>query len=247
LLIPETIAVATPCDHCKQVDSDAGKKDAFSQSDYPNINFWTKEEWIDFEEKRKDSANPTNKPSVRGQTRCAQGENVAMKYIEKEDGTPISGRQAAAIREHARDLWKDFYQRGLAPPKWSNASKGTKDEYAQDMEETFKVLWFCDNHWKSHHLVTKNYPQWYKHHHCNKKMDKGEDAKPMGPSQKKKKIVINLDNNETGDCQSNTNTNTALEASDNTALPLWLNKETHNGPSTGGNSRPKPRPLKNPL
>jgi hypothetical protein len=49
--------------------------------------------------------------------RCTQGENVSMKYIETEDRTPISSRQAATIREYVRDLWKDFYQRGLAHPK----------------------------------------------------------------------------------------------------------------------------------
>jgi hypothetical protein len=144
--IPETTAVAMPHDHCKQVDSDTSEKDACLQSDYPNINFWMKEEWIEYESKRKDSANPINKPGVRGRMRCAQGENVSMKYIETEDRTLISGRQVAAIREYARDLWKDFYQRGLAPQKWSDALKGVKDKYAQDMEETFKVLRYCNNH-----------------------------------------------------------------------------------------------------
>jgi hypothetical protein len=32
--------------------------------DYPNINFWIKEEWIEFELKRKDLANPTDKPGL---------------------------------------------------------------------------------------------------------------------------------------------------------------------------------------
>jgi hypothetical protein len=67
----------------------------------------------------------------------------------------------------------------------------------------------------------------------------------MGPSQKKKKIAIDSDDDETGNCQSNADTDTAPEASDDAASPSWLDKETHDGPSTGGNSRPKPRPLKN--
>jgi hypothetical protein len=228
------------------VDSDASEKDACSQSDYPNINFWTKEEWIEYESKRKDSADPIDKPSVRGQTRCAQGENVSMKYIETEDGTPISGRQAAAIREYTRDLWKDFYQRGLAPQKWSNASKGVKDKYVQDMEETFKVLRYCDNHWKSHHLATKNYPQWYKHYHFNKKQDDSKDVKPTRRSSKKQKVAIDKEGDETGDGQSNANTDMTSEASDEAASPSSLNVQTRDGPA-GGSSRPKPRPLANPL
>jgi hypothetical protein len=114
------------------------------------------------------------------------------------------------------------------------------------MEETFKVLHYCDNHWKSHHLATKNYPQWYKHYHFNKKQDDGEDVKPTRRSSKKKKVAIDEEGDETGDGQSNADTDMTSEASDEAASPSSLDVQTRDGPA-GGSSRPKPRPLANPL
>jgi len=96
------------------------------------------------------------------------GENVMMLYVENADGTAISGTCASEIREFARSIWRGFYSREIAPKKWGDASKDIREEYYREMENEFRVLRFCDNHWKAHAIAASIYPQWY--HTFNKKM-----------------------------------------------------------------------------
>ena len=68
-----------------------------SRSDYPNIRFWTKEEWIKEVNKKKASSDPTDQAGPRGRARCTLGQNVATTYIEDSEGRPIDGTQAREI------------------------------------------------------------------------------------------------------------------------------------------------------
>jgi len=101
----------------KGEESHTAASSVYSRSDYPNINYWTKEEWNNFESKKKDSIDPTDKSGHQGRTRCAQGENVSTKYIEDEDRSPIGGAEAVQIGCHTRSLWIDFYKRQMASQK----------------------------------------------------------------------------------------------------------------------------------
>ena len=151
------------------------------RSDYPSVRYWTKDEWIEAETKRKDTSHLGSNTGIRGGTRCAQGENVSMTYIEEPDGRAISGRRTAEIREFARSIWRDLYSRGLAPKKWRDAPRRVQDEYAHEMERHWPILQYCDNQWKVQYLTTKTYPQWYKWYH--KKMSDANDTEPDEPHQ----------------------------------------------------------------
>ena len=75
----------------------------YSQSEYPHIKYWTKQQWKENENSTKDASDLVdNKDKTRGGTRSEKGENVMMLYIEHIDGTPIDGNLAAQIREHTR-------------------------------------------------------------------------------------------------------------------------------------------------
>ena len=213
----------------------------FSRLDYPNIHFWTKDKWTAFKLKRKDSSDPKDKAGPQGRTRCAQGHNVSMQFIEEADGQPISSMQAEDIQKFARSIWTDLLSRGLAPKTWGKASRKVHDEYKCKMETQWPILRYCSNHWKTHHIATKNYSQWYGCHKTN-------ETEAKAPAEKKRKTTIGDDN--TGNYQTNSDPETNIvpsEASDkasNIALPSW--KDAHKGPVVGP-SRPKARPLRDPL
>jgi hypothetical protein len=243
----QTTMAAIPDDLRKGDESDAAAYSDCSRSDYPSVNFWTKEEWQRFESMKKDSSDPTDKPGRRGRTRCSQGENVTTRYIEDECGLPIDGGEAGQIRNHARSLWRDLYARQMAPQKWSDATRSVQDQYAREMEKKWPVLRLCADHWKVHYIATKNYPQWYKFYH--KKMGKGKDTEPMGPPQKKHKPAVDSDDDDTGDCQTDPELDAVPSASDedgSTAPPYRRNEDNHDG-SSRDTSRPKARALRDPL
>lgn len=58
------------------------------------------------------------KQPQRGGTQCAKGVNVAMRYVEHENGKPVNGTVAASMRKHARSLWVLFAMEGRAPASW---------------------------------------------------------------------------------------------------------------------------------
>ena len=66
----------------------------------------------------------------------------------------------------------------------------------------------------------------------------GRDSEPMGLPNKKLKTVVDSDDNNTGDCQTDTETNTIPNTSEddldrNTQPPSWLNDDIHKGPIRG--------------
>jgi hypothetical protein len=217
----------------------------YSQSDYPLIKYWTKQQWKDYENNNKDASDILEvKEKTRGGTRCAKGENVMMLYIEHEDGTPIDGSMAAQIREHARLIWKDLYHRGKAPEKWTDASREVREEYFREMEERWEVLRYSDDHWKANKLATALYSIWYNQYY--KKAAKTQGANPHEARPKKKARIVNVDSEDSPEPedQGNSRATTETPIADH-GLETILQTENH--ATIQASSRPKPRSLQDPL
>ena len=110
------------------------KLPVYSASDYPEVKYWTKQQWKDAENLRKDSSEVPTGGGPRGGARLAKGKNVMMLYIEHADGQPVSGTIAAEIQDFARSIWQGFYLQGMALKKWGDIDKGTKEDYLYEME-----------------------------------------------------------------------------------------------------------------
>lgn len=86
-----------------------------------------------------------------------KGVNVAMGYVEKEDGEVVDGHAAADIRKHARSIWVQIATTTEGPPaKWGEA--GLKHH---EMYERYPMLQFCQSDWKVDQIATDYYPSWY--------------------------------------------------------------------------------------
>lgn len=115
----------------------------------------------------------------RGRARASQNVNVAMRYVEMNDGNPIDGDRASEIRKFARAIWVSFGKRGRAPAKWGQADVETRKEYCQEMNSRFPELRFCDLDWKSEQVATDNYPSWYTTWASRRKEWKEENEEDM--------------------------------------------------------------------
>ena len=111
-----------------------------------------------------------------------------MLYIENEDGTPITGTVAAAMRSFARSIWQELYDKNAAPEKWGDAPKDVREKYHYKMETEFYPLRLCDNHWKAHKIATTIYSQWYLRVVKKHEPVKGEDDSDEEPAAKRLKI-----------------------------------------------------------
>jgi hypothetical protein len=128
-----------------------------SKSDYPGIKYWTRAEWAS----RREADDIETPPGPCGGSQCAKGENVMMWYIESPDGMPVSGTVVSDIQEYARSIWRGFYDQGFAPPTWGGVSRELEDQFNNEMEKAWPVLQYCKSHWKTRHMATSIYLQWY--------------------------------------------------------------------------------------
>jgi hypothetical protein len=132
-----------------------------NQEDYPNVKFWFKRHWTGFlNDQLTDITSPAGTQG-RGRARASLNVNVAMRYVEMEDGNLIDGDRASEIRKFARAIWVSFGKRGQAPAKWGQADVETRKEYCREMNSRFPEFRFCDLDWKSEQVATDNYPAWY--------------------------------------------------------------------------------------
>ena len=168
------------------------------QEDYPHVRFWTRQEWnsaaqtpvlsvdeegeafpeLDEEEDgpgSKQSLPPPGPTCARGKRRAAQGINVAMRYIEAEDGTTVDGFRAAEIRRYARSLWVQMALDNKLPATWSNADAASLTYYCASMAQRFSELRLCASDWKANLVATDNYPSW--RHNWLKKQNKDSTSK----------------------------------------------------------------------
>jgi hypothetical protein len=140
-----------------------------AHSDFPQINFWTRKGWLEYVAAKEDVT--TLKENTRGKVRASQGINVAMGYVEKEDGEAVDGHVASDMRKCARSIWVHIatVSETGPPAKWGEAGIKFNEMYRKQMYERFPMLQLCESDWKVDQIATDNYPSWYsvwrkKHH-----------------------------------------------------------------------------------
>ncbi|KAF8167054.1 hypothetical protein K438DRAFT_2064773 [Mycena galopus ATCC 62051] len=103
--------------------------------------------------------------SKRGSRRLAvEDENVMYWFIESDDGKPVSGRRAQAMRARARHIWRYLYSLGKLPQHWSDVDSVSRSYYAAEMRCDFPELRRCELDYKAHRIATDIYPSWIKKH-----------------------------------------------------------------------------------
>ena len=132
-----------------------------SHENYPNIKFWTKRQWTAFSADKVPDVFTGSQ--ARGRACAAQGINVAMRYVELEDGTVITGDRAGDIQKFARSIWVSFSKKGPPPSKWGQADIEMRKTYCKEMGKRFQELTYCELDWKAEQVATDNYPSWYNH------------------------------------------------------------------------------------
>lgn len=207
---------------------------AYSRSKYPMIKYWTRQEWKEVESQQKGSSEVAGS---RGGGRSSKGENVMTLYVETEKGESVSGTTAAYIRDFARSIWRGFYERGVAPKTWGQVSKDVQDEYIREMEGKWEELRYCEHHWKANHIATNNYSQWFLSFDKKKKglQDNEESSDDSKPTGKKRRITVE-------DASS-----PPPKSPEPTLIRDIPSEGEEQGPNPATISRPRARPLRNPL
>lgn len=220
------------------------KPHAYSRSQFPLVKYWEKQVWTSQENRIKNASQVDSKGGARGSKRLSGGENVMMQFVELEDGTPVSGHEASAMREHARAIFGDLDEIGKAPAKWGNASGDARKRYIQEMEGRWEVLKYCEFNWKATKIATLCYPHWYKNHSNHAQKTKASEEHP---SKKPRTMTSDSEDRDSPDPEVHDSpcgspiegvdpgpSRHRAQTDDETTLPRTV-------------SRPRARPLRDPL
>jgi hypothetical protein len=130
------------------------------QSDYPQIRFWFKQDWVEREKEHNDATTLAQGLSKDNRGKRRTGKNISLQYIEYQDGTMIDGFRASEIRKFARSIWMHLANRGKAPKTWGKVDMESAKHYHQEMARRFPELCLCAYNWKADQIATDNYPNW---------------------------------------------------------------------------------------
>lgn len=87
------------------------------------------------------------------------------RYLEREDGTPISTLELRLLSQKARENWETLIDHGYAPKTWGQISSIAWEFYARSMlnEPGLEFLRLCDDgQWKLREWTQLNYSGWAK-------------------------------------------------------------------------------------
>src|ERR1700722_5502086 len=134
-----------------------------SKTEYPQVHYWTKKQW----DNKKDTLGSTkinqNAPQ-RGKTRIANGENMALRFIEDSNGVVVDGYQVNKMRTLSNQIWTHLHDQGVSPVTWAQGSHIIQSYYHSTMYDRFPKLQLCEGHWKVDQIAISSYPGWYRNH-----------------------------------------------------------------------------------
>lgn len=142
-------------------DQENKQNEPVRREDYPDVRFWTRRDWLDRSGQESDTMLLDNS-GRRGKARASQGINVAMRYVEDENGTVVDGHRATEMRRYARLIWVHMANSGELPVSWGKADVKLSQTYCREMRQRFPELALCDLDWKADQIATDNYPSWFK-------------------------------------------------------------------------------------
>ena len=142
-------------------DQEDKQDETARREDYPDVQFWTKRDWLDCSAEQ-DNAMVLDNSLRCGKTCASQGFNVTMRYVEEQDGTVVNGHRVTEMRRYARLIWVHMAKEGGPPPSWGKADVKLSQAYCREMRQRFPELKLCDLDWKADQIATDNYPSWYK-------------------------------------------------------------------------------------
>jgi hypothetical protein len=131
------------------------------ESDHPQVEYWNKWDWISSKKSHKGTSDINAEKPSRGGKRASQGINVAMRYVQDENGVIIDGHRATHIRTIAAGIWGALADAGGAPLTWGKGSLAMKESYNKEMQQRFPELALCASDWKAEQIAIDNYPSFH--------------------------------------------------------------------------------------
>ncbi|KAJ7741149.1 hypothetical protein DFH07DRAFT_965039 [Mycena maculata] len=130
--------------------------------EYPQVRFWSRKKYTVTKDTKTTTLNSTS--AKRGSSRIVDDVNVMHRYLEKEDGSIVSGREAQEMRRTQASIFVEIKTKSRAdlPQRWGEASLTVRNYHRSQMYSHHPILRLCNAHWKVDKMATDAYSSWYK-------------------------------------------------------------------------------------
>ncbi|KAK7021686.1 hypothetical protein R3P38DRAFT_3196511 [Favolaschia claudopus] len=134
-----------------------------TKEQYPKVRFWKPEDSKAVNNKKNKTTRLNDAAAPRGGKRMSEDINVMTTYLEKEDGTIISGKEVQVIRATQRSIYREIQHTSPAdlPTSWGAASLAVVHYHRAQMYAAHALLRYCIGHWKVERLASQTYSSWY--------------------------------------------------------------------------------------
>jgi hypothetical protein len=117
-----------------------------ARKDYPDIPFWTKQEWDTFVERRKLG---NKSPSWNA-------------FLTDEEGIILSKQRFHDLWEDAKLAFNSLYWRRADPTSWGKKNDLAAAYFYNTITTKYLEFQLCEGNWKVHLWTTERYPDWVK-------------------------------------------------------------------------------------
>lgn len=114
------------------------------QDDYEDVQFWTRQEWVQYEQNKREKGEKFHK----------------LRFLSQENGSMVDNDRLSAIGKEATELWNTLYHTRNDPPSWKSKTKIASQYFSNSMRFKFEEFRWCEDNWKIEAFATTRYPDW---------------------------------------------------------------------------------------
>ncbi|KAF8156024.1 hypothetical protein B0H34DRAFT_517899 [Crassisporium funariophilum] len=117
---------------------------AEEEEDYPDVRFWNKKDWTEFESRASTRNERVNR----------------FGFLSDESGTRVSSERLKNMTETAKVAWNELYYWRLNPTTWTKRNDQDMQYFSATMCAKFPEFRWCQGDWKVQEFAKHKYPDW---------------------------------------------------------------------------------------
>jgi hypothetical protein len=115
-----------------------------SQEEFPDVPFWTRNDWNNFERKERAKGRIPSK----------------LGFLTQPNGDPITSTRISNMGKEAQELWNTLYREREDPEVWKLKTKTASEYFSNSMRIKFAEFRWCEDDWKVEVFGTIRFPDW---------------------------------------------------------------------------------------
>lgn len=116
----------------------------YNKEDYPDAHFWSKSEWIRYDNRQREAGSSPGK----------------LDFLGDSEGKTVSKERLKSMTLTATTIWATFYRLRQDPHTWMKKTDWVSDYFSRYMRQKYPEFRYCEDNWKVESFAIIKYPDW---------------------------------------------------------------------------------------